>query len=277
MGVINTMYGRIIYADQRVYIAGNLLSGITSFKGDYQIPYENIDSLGNLDTNQFITKELNRNISFSRYIVGTDPLLSLTGDVGVGGSVIYKNRVNPNFVNFGFNSGYLTSYKVSAAVGQLTKVDTDFVVYNGIGGNISGSESIIDTPIPFNPSTASQISLNATESRTNRIMSFDYSIQCRRMPQYIMGSFNPKYVVLKKPLPILVNFTLEIDDYMCNDIQTLICSPYRQNLTIDLNDCGGNDTIQSYSINNAILINNSFNSSLTENADVKLTYQGYII
>ena len=189
----------------------------------------------------------------------------------MGGSIVYKNK------NFGFNSGYLTSYKVSAAVGQLTKVDTDFVVYNGIGGNVSGSDSVINTPVPFSPSTASQISLNATEAQTNRIVSFDYSIQCKRMPQYVMGSFNPKYVVLKKPLPILVNFTVEIDDYMCNDIQTLICNPYQQNLTINLNNCDGSSTIQDYSINNAKLINNSFNSSLTENANVKLTYQGYII
>jgi len=271
------MYGRIIYADQRVYIGGNLLSGVTSFKGDYEVPYENVDQIGVLDTYQNITKELTRNISFSRYIVGADPLLRLTGDVNAGGSVIYKNRSNPNYKNFGFNSGYLTNYKVSAAVGQLTKVDTDFVVYNGIGGNVSGSESIVNTPIPFVPSTASQIYLNAAEGQTNRITSFDYSVQSRRMPQYVLGSFNPAYVVLKRPLTITMNLTVEIDDYMCNDIQTLICSPQRQNLTINLNDCGGNNTIQSYSINNAILIKNSFNSSLTENADVKLTYQGYII
>jgi hypothetical protein len=68
------MFGRIIYADQKLTIGGHLLSGVTSFKGDYQVPYENIDSLGNLDTFQHITKELTRNISFSRYIVGHDPL-----------------------------------------------------------------------------------------------------------------------------------------------------------------------------------------------------------
>lgn len=277
MRVINSMYGRIIYADQQVYIGGNLLSGVTSFKGDYQVPYENVDQIGVLNTHQNITKELSRSISFSRYIVGADPLLGLTGDICIGGSVVYKNRANPNYKNFGFTSGYLTSYKVSAAVGELTKVDTDFVVYDGIGGNISGSESIISTPIPFTPSTASQIYLNATEGQANRITSFDYSIQCGRMPQYVLGSFNPRYVVLKKPIPILVNFTVEIDDYMCNDIQTLICNPYQQNLTINLNNCDGSSTIQGYSINNAKLINNSFNSSLTENANVKLTYQGYII
>jgi len=271
------MYGRIIYADQQLYIGGNLLSGVTSFRGDYQIPAENIDILGDLSINQEITRELTRNISFSRYIVGQDPLLSLTGDYGVGGSILYKNRTNQNYRNFGFNSGYMTSYKVSAKVGELTKVDTDFVVYNNIGGSVSGSDPIVLGTIPFTPSTASQIYINATEGETSRIMSFDYSIQCRRMPQYVLGSFNPKYVVLKKPIPVLVNLTVEIDDYMCNDIQTLICNPYQQNITINLNNCDGSSTIQGYSIDNARLINNSLNSSLTENADIKLTYQGYII
>ena len=264
------MYGRIIYADQQLTVGGYLLSGVTSFRGDYQIPSENIDILGNLDTKQVITKELSRNISVGRYIVGADPLYRFTGDRVFGGNIKYKTK------NFGFTSGYLTSYKVSAAVGQLTKVDTDFVIYDNIGGNVSGNESPFLTQVPFNPSTSSQIYLNATEGSTNRIVSFDYSIQCKRMPQYVMGSFNPKYVVLKRPLPIQMNFTVEIDDYMCNDIQTLICTPSQQNLTINLNNCNGN-TFMGYSINNARLINNSFNSSLTENANVKLTYQGYVI
>ena len=264
------MFGRIIYADQQLTVGGYLLSGVTSFKGDYQIPFENIDSLGNLDTTQFITKELSRSVSVSRYIVGADPMYHFTGDRPFGGNIAYKSK------NFGFSSGYLTSYKVSAAVGQLTKVDTDFTVYDNIGGNVSGVEAPFTMPIPFNPSASSEIYLNATEGVTNRIMSFDYSLQCKRMPQYVMGSFNPKYVVLKKPIPILMNFTVEIDDYMCNDIQTLICSPTQQNLTINLNDCNGN-AIMGYSVNNARLINNSFNSSLTENANVKLTYQGYVI
>jgi hypothetical protein len=269
------MYGRIIYADQQLYIGGYLLSGVTSFKGDFQIPYENVDQLGILDTYQNITKELTRNISFSRNIVGADPLLYLTGDGNVGGSIIYKNRLNDTYRNFGFTSGYMTNYKVSAAINNLTRVDTDFVIYGGIGGAISGSEPISTAQIPFAPSTSSQISINASEAQSNRITSFEYNVQSRRMPQYVLGSFNPAFVVLKRPLPVMINFTVEIDDYMCNDIQTLICSPYKQNLTINLNDCGGSNTIQSYSINNAILINNSFNSSLTENADVKLTYQGY--
>jgi hypothetical protein len=272
------MYGRIIYADQRVIIGGYLLSGVTSFKGDYQIPWENVDNIGYLDTSQDITKELTRNISFSRHLVGVDPIYNFTGDYGVGGSVIYKNMASQNYKNFGFNSGYMTSYKVSARVGELVKVDTDFVVYKDIGGGISGSEPSFDMPVGFTPATASDLYISASEGQQNRITSFEYSIQCRRLPQYVLGSFNPAYVVLKRPLPVTVNMTVEIDEYMSSDIQSLICNPYIQNINLNLNTCNNSsDYIMKYTINNARLINNSFEGSLTENTSVKLVYQGYVI
>jgi hypothetical protein len=272
------MYGRIIYADQQVRIGGYLLSGVTSFKGDYQIPWENIDTIGYLDTNQNITKELTRNISLSRHIVGQDPLYHFTGDLVVGGTVIYKNTTNQNYKNFGFTSGYMTSYKISARVGELVKADTDFVVYKDIGGGISGSEPFFNTQVPFVPATASDLYLSASEGQQNRITSFEYSIQCRRMPQYVLGSFNPAYVVLKKPLPVTVNMTIEIDEYMSPSMQSLICNPYIQNLTLNLNACNNpSNHIMEYTINNARLINNSFEGSLSENTSVKLVYQGYIV
>jgi len=265
------MYGRVIYADQNLYIGGNLLSGVIDFTSDFQVPFSNVDMVGFLGTEQYITRELTRNISFSRHLVGSDPILYLTGDESVGGSMVYNNK------NYGFNSGYLTSYTVTASVGGLTQVDTDFVVYENIGHNISGNDPLVTAGIPFTPSISSQIAINATEGETNRITSFEYSIQCERMPQYVMGSLNPRYVVLKKPIPVMLNLTVEIDDYESPDIQSLVCTPYQQNLTVNLNKCDGSTTIQSYSINNAFLISNSINSSLTENSSVKLGYQGYII
>jgi len=269
------MFGRILSSDQRLYIAGHLLSGVASFDGNFNTPFENVDAAGYLNAQQFLTQPLERSFSFSRNLVGTDPLLYLTGDIGVGGSLVYKRMNGEAYQNFGFNSGYLSNYKISARIGELAKVDTDFVVYNNMGGNVSGSDALFSGETPLAPALSSEIYLNATEGETNRIIGFDYSITCKRMPQYIMGSLDPKFVVLKKPLPILVNLEVQIDDYLCNDIQRLVCNPYQQNLTINLNKCGVDNTIQAYSVNNARLINNSFNSALLENASVKLTYQAY--
>lgn len=270
------MFGRVLSSDQRLYIGGNLLSGVTSFDGNFNTPFENVDAAGHLNTQQFLTQELERSFSFSRSLVGTDPLLYLTGSMGVGGSLVYRRMNGTMYQNFGFNSGYLSSYKISARIGELAKVDTDFVVYNNMGGNVSGYEQPFSGEVPFIPALSSEISINAAEGETNRIIGFDYSITCKRMPQYVLGNLNPKFVVLKRPLPIIVNLDVQIDDYMCNDIQRLICNPYQQNLTINLNKCGTSNIVQDYSVNNARLINNSFNSAISDDASVKLTYQGYI-
>lgn len=265
------MFGRVIYADQNVYIGGHKLSGVTSFQGDYQIPLENIDTIGCVGINPNINGPLTRTISMTRHIVSADPLLYLTGQSGVNGHIIYKNNY------FGFVSGYLNTYKVNASVGELTKVDTSFVIFNNIGGNVIDNEPVLNDQLPFTPANPGDISLNFQESATNRVTSFEYTIDCTRKPQYVLGSFNPAFVVLKRPLPVTLNFTVELDDYLCKDIQTLICSPYQQNLVINLNKCDKSTLIQSYSISNASLISNSYNSSLSENANVKLTYRGYII
>ena len=55
------MYGRTIYADQKLIINQQAISCVTNFNGSFDIPYENIDVLGgNLATS--VQGESARNI-----------------------------------------------------------------------------------------------------------------------------------------------------------------------------------------------------------------------
>lgn len=264
------MYGRIIYADQKLVINQQEISGVTSFNGNFDIPYENIDLLGGKFAAE-IQGELSRNISFSRFLIQSDSLKYLTGDAFCSGFVNYKNY------SFGFQSGYLTNYNASCAVGDIATITTDFIIYGNIGGGLD--HQILPSQNTDNIYVANygNIFVSANQGQTNRIISFDYSVSCERIPIFGLGSFNPITVFLKKPLTIELNLNIEIDDYESPDIQNLLCNPEIQNITIDLKNCDNSQIIESFYVPNARLISNSYNADTDNAASVELTFRSFLM
>jgi hypothetical protein len=264
------MYGRIIHPDQQLIINGQSISGVTSFNGNFDIPYESVDLLGN-NFGATIQGELSRNINFSRFLINADPLKILTGDSPCNGFVKYKNQ------SFGFQSGYLTNYNVTCSVGDIASIDTEFIVYGNMGGDVT---------TPINPSTTSEkiyvanfgnIFVSASQGATNRITSFEYNVSCERIPIFVLGSFDPAEVFLKKPLSIDFNLTLEIDDYESPDIQTLLCSPGTQNITIDLKNCDNSQVIESFYAPNARIVSTRYNSDIDNSTTIELTFRSFLM
>jgi hypothetical protein len=264
------MYGRNIYADQRLIINQQILSGVTDFNGDFEIPYDNIDLLGGNFAAE-IQGETSRNISISRFLIQSDPLKYLTGEAFCSGFVDYKNY------SFGFESGYLTNYSASCSVGDIANIQTDFVVYGNIGGGVK--QDIVPSENTDNIYVANygNIFVSANQGQTNRITSFDYNISCERVPIFLLGSFNPADVFLKKPIIIELNLTIEIDDYESPDIQDLLCSPEIQNITIDLKNCDNSIIIESFYAPNARLISSSYNGSIEDASSIELTFRSFLM
>jgi len=264
------MYGRIIHPDQKLILNGQELSGVTSFNGNINIPYENVDLLGN-NFGATIQGELTRNINFSRFLINSDPLKPLTGNAPCNGFVSYKNQ------SFGFQSGYLVNYNAICSVGDIANIDTEFIVYGNIGGNITS---------PITPSINSDkiyvanfgnIFVSANQGTTNRITSFEYNVSCERVPIFVLGSFDPIDVFLKKPISIDFNLTLEIDDYESPDIQTLLCSPDIQNITIDLKNCDNSQIIESFYAPNARLISTNYNGDVENSTTMEMTFRSFLM
>lgn len=264
------MYGRITYADQKLIINQQEISGVIDFDGDFDIPYESIDLLDEVFAAE-IQGELSRNISFSRFLIQSDSLRSLTGSAFCSGFVNYKNY------SFGFQSGYLTNYNATCAVGDIATITTDFIVYGNIGGGIK--HPILPSQNTDNIYVANygNIFVSAAQGQTNRITSFDYNISCERIPIFTLGSFNPADVFLKKPLTIDLNLTIEIDDYESQNIQTLLCSPEIQNITIDLKNCDNSQIIDSFYAPNARLISSSYNGSTENSSSIELSFRSFLM
>lgn len=264
------MYGRNIYADQRLIINQQIISGVTNFNGNFDIPFENVDVLGGNFASS-IQGESSRNISFSRFLIQSDPLKYLTGNFACNGFVSYKNN------SFGFRSGYMTNYSASCSLGNIVEITTDFVVYGNIGGGVE--EAILPSQNTNNiyVANAGSIVINANEGTTNRIVSFDYNVNCERIPFFILGSRDPSHVMLKKPSIAELTITLEIDDYESSNIQNLLCTPNIQNLQIDLKNCNKTQTIESFSMPNARLISTNYTSSTSESTSIEMLFRSFLM
>jgi hypothetical protein len=268
------MYGRKIYADHNLIIDQLAISGVTSFTSDFDIPYENIDILGNNFLVQ-VNGEITKTMSFTRFLNKSDDLKYLTGQNPCKGFVSYNNK------SYGFEETYLTNYNVSCEVGGLAEVSTDFVVYGNIGGGITQAV-LPPLSTPQNNlyvANSSSIVLNASQGLTNRIVSFDYNIACERKPLFLLGSTMPKsgQTFLKKPLIIDLSINIDIDDYQSPTVQSLICESTTENLEINLYNCNKTQIIETFFAPNARLISNSYSISTTEQSNVELTFQSILM
>ena len=265
------MYGRITHPDQLLIINQKVLSGVTSFDGNFDIPYENIDILGG----NYLAEtqgEIGRDISINRVLINKDPLKSLTGDACCSGFINYKN------LSFGFQSGYLTDYTVSCDVGSIAEISTNFTVYGNIGGNVDYNMPPSDPNDEFiYVANFGNIFVSANEGSTNRIVGFSYSVNSERIPTFVLGNINPKEVFLKRPVTVELTLNIEIDDYESSDIQTLLCNPNIQNITIDLKNCDNTITIESFYMPNARLISNSYNGNIGDAATVELLFRSFLV
>jgi hypothetical protein len=265
------MYGRTTYIDNRLFLNNQEVSGVIGFEAGMEIPLNYINVLGSYNGAEEKDGFDTKNVTITKYLIPNDPIRNFTGEAFCSGLLLYKNN------NYSFNSGYLTSYSVSCSVGEISTVTSTFDVYGLIGGEILPTfypeyQNITDLPV----SHFGNIHITTDEGYTNRIVSFNLDIQCNRLPQFVLGSQYPLTVYLNRPLEINLSIEVEVDDYECNNIQTVLCGP-KKNITLELKNCDNTNIMESFIINNARLISENINSDLSNPTTISLNYRSYLI
>jgi len=264
------MYGRNTYADHRIFINSVEILGVTDFNGNLEVPFEYQRILGmNCGGNEKNGPDV-KTISITKYLTPNDSIRYFTGIQPCNGMLIYKGN------NFSFENAYLTNYSMSCEAGQISVVQTDFDIYGRIGGNFQNTLTNLPAqPLNLDVSHFGNIHLQTDEGNTNRIVSFDISINCERVPGYVLGSEYPTEVYLNKPLEIDLIIGVEIDDYECNNTQTILCGSTK-NIFLDLKNCDNTTTMESFLIPNAKLVSENLSVGLSNSSRVELTYKSYI-
>jgi len=254
--------------EQKLFISGIEIPGVTNIDGGYQIEEEPINILGKGFKYSMRQGPLVGNFNVSKYYIGEETLLNYTGDNPINGSINYGDQ------SFGFEEGYLTEYSLSFGIGQIPTANASFVVYGDIGDGINdqSDEPHPDIQIPNQGS----IEINISDFSSNRVSDFSYTMRMNRSPIYAIGS--PFAVKVHQIFPIIqeCKFNLEVFDYEITTIKKYLESPIAQDVAITIKNPISESTIQTFSLNDARLLGQEINSNADDVLTIGLTYNAYI-
>ena len=263
------MKGLLYSEDQDFYIDGRKLSGISSINGEYSVPTAENSFLGNVGPIGLIQNAPGRaSFSFSKSMITNDqPITDLFVETGFNGGLAYNGK------QLGFNSGFLTSYRVSFGIGGIPKTSASISVYGDMGGGVVPESTRPQETGIFIPSS-SGIIVDCDGRQTNRVTSFSYGVDINRTPIYKVGSIFPCEVMTSSPIRNSFSINLEVDDYSTKNIYDYIKTGiHNKNFKIQVEDRCDNSKKTTYLISGAHLVSEKFSADSDNNTSVSLSYE----
>ena len=98
--------------EQIFYLDGTGVSGIRIVSAGYSVGQKQVRALGAGFIREVIAEPLQGELSMTRDLLYQDPVLGLTGEAPVSGTLLYDVEMNGAEKVYGFNTGYLTSYSI---------------------------------------------------------------------------------------------------------------------------------------------------------------------
>lgn len=228
------------------YIDGTGIPGIQNINIDNSVSREPINILGVGHAQPVLSEPLRGQVSFTRQYIYDDPILKLTGDQKINGSLIYSSDFEENeALVIGFTSGYLSRYSISCEINSTPRVDCTFDVFGKIGSGIRNGELDYSGNAPINIlgfANQGSIFLSLDQSETNRITSFSQEINITRTPIYDLKQktnenyYAPVKIITKTPIEISTNFEVEIDDYKTANLMDNLISGIYKNIGISIKE-----------------------------------------
>ena len=228
------------------YIDGTGISGVQDLNLSYSASRNPINILGIGHVQPSLSENLTAEISFSRQFIYDDPILSLTGDQSINGSLIYSSDLEDNEqLVIGFTSGYLTKYSVSCSINSTPSTNCTFLVFGKMGSGVRNGELDYSGSYKTNIlgfANQGSIFLTLYQSSTNRITSFSQYIDINRIPIYDLKQktsenyYAPVAVLTKTPIEVSTNFEVDIDDYQTANMMDNLRSGVYKNIGINIRD-----------------------------------------
>lgn len=264
-------------------------------KNNVRIPCQKPQSLAVLNA------PLEGSFNINSLLISQDFFLRFLGDIPFTGSIHASASQY-----FGFHSGYITNHTVSCNVGELPRTSTQIRVFGDIGGSPSFldqeenkfsvqhedgfvvmlEESLNDGIYnAFDPNDENlfpeiqipdqgSIIIECTGASTDRVTSFNHSINIPIDPIYTIGSPYAAQVDVIWPATTETSFTLDLDEHQYHHLRGYMVKPEAQDIAVKINNCFG-EPIQHYTIKKARLIGETMSSSIDGRMTVNLSYKSY--
>ena len=279
--------------EQTVIINGYALSGIQSVDGSYGITERPIKVAGVGFVDALVDAPLQGNFSFSRKMVGTDPLLEtnslgkyLLNEQEISGAILYDNGTK----GFGFTKGRVSRYSVSCTVGEIPDIQTDITVYGNLGSGVAMEPATKEHP-PIRYPDQSSIKITVSDFTIDPISDFSYSRAINTTPVYALpkgdasswndgeaqyANLDPIQIDTQYPIETDINFTMIASEYEIREIKDRIQAAPKSNVKIEIRDSQDlPEMINSFTGYNMRLISESVGSTIDGEMSLSLTYKGY--
>ena len=275
------MLGRIRRDAESITINGSGIQGVQSVSANYSSVAQPLRNLG-INSIKYapegpqtatldISNLLVNTVSPSAPVSSTEIMQNFTGDIAFSGVVNHGTK------NFIFTEGYMETYSVSCAIGEIPQVSTSSVIYGEFGTGTLANVPTDSYPSVVNIPSYSSMEINLDTFNTNRVSSFDVAIATPRLPLYAVGKDVPTGVIAGTPVEVNVNFTIEPDDYEIKNMRLVPDQTVFQNTVITLKKNNSNATLLEYSFNDMLLTSESFQGNANSNATVNFNLRSFIL
>lgn len=259
----------ILNYNQSFRLDGYDLSGISDITLNSEFSAQRILSLGNKNYGFAKVGPSIGTVDFSRQLIYADPVLNYTGDFCCSGVFSYKG------ISYGFESGYLNSYSVSCSVGQVPSVSAIIGVYGEMKSGAANHTGVTHPDI-FVPSQKS-IQISNSYGSSNRIESFNYSLEASREPKYSVGSnLFPDSVVRNGPIVISASATFSVGGFSPLDLQHFVRYVSSPDFNIVIKNRDLSETLMTLPVSNSQIVSQEIQGTVDSPLKVTLNYQGYL-
>ena len=286
-------YGRVLYGDELVFIQGydssqnrwegSGIRGVQSIDADFNIPFEPVVFGGNMYEGVVLNgAKPTSSFSIDSFVVtnaDADPLLDLF-DRPLSG-VLNWNGLGTAQGNYSFESGFISNYSCSCAVGEIPSVTCDINVFGDVDNQaptdlFPESGKIPDEQIQI-PRAGDIVLTNVTGQDTNRVQSFNYNLNIPRMDvDTLGGEYRVRIFDITYPIEVDLSFTIDVDDLEPPLLSALLCEQDLPDITIQLSGCHLENAVRTFKIEDPILVSMQETSSISQTLQAEISYKSYI-
>lgn len=224
------------------------------------------------------------NVSLSYLVISGDSFLQHTG-LGLFNSYIIRAR-DSTAQNVSMISGALTSYRSSCKIGEIPAIDINYSVFGNIGKLTAEDEYqlFLDFAVIAAQSTNynyqiafyGSIDLNINEFSTNRVLSYDLSLNIERNAIYPLGTRTPTQVEINWPIEVVCGVEYAVNDYPVYKLHNVPTGYKNQNLELILKSYNLDQTIIAYRFSGLSLVSEVYNTNVDGMSTVQAIYKGYL-
>ena len=233
------------------------VSGIRSISAGYSVGQKKVRALGAGFIREVIAEPLQGELSMTRDLLYQDPVLGLTGEGSISGTLLYDVEMNGAEKVYGFNTGYLTSYSINCDVQDVPTIETTFAVFGQLGSGEREGELDYSGIAPLQNLgfvNHEAVFLTFNGSGTNRAVSVSQTYDINRVPIYTLDQkidesyYAPSEVITEYPIEITTNLTIEMDDYQAANMIDNIRSGNYQTIGVEIRLGAKEDTLDGHAV-----------------------------